>query len=72
MTKRAPVRLNTRVSAEVNDWLDMKSEEMAVSKSALVAFAVEQYKKEVETISAMPALLRKLEEMGIKVGDLRQ
>ncbi|MFZ0445054.1 MAG: hypothetical protein WAM95_10595 [Bacillus sp. (in: firmicutes)] len=72
MSKRQPVRLNTRVSAETNDWLDKKSEEMAVSKSALVAFAVEQYRKEVETIKVYPKLLEQLEQMGIRVGDPRQ
>ena len=70
--KKAPVRLNTRVSADTNDWLDRKSEEMAISKSALVAIAVENYRKEVETISMLPALMKKLEEMGIEVGDPRQ
>lgn len=67
---RSAVRLNTRVSADTNDWLDKKSFEMAISKSALVAVAVENYRKEVETVAALPTLLRKLEEMGIEVGDL--
>ena len=70
--KKAPVRLNTRVSADVNEWLDRKSEEMAISKSALVAVAVENYRKEVETVAALPALLKKLEEMGIEIGNPRQ
>lgn len=62
-----PVRLNTRVSADTNSWLDKKSEEMAISKSALVAIAVENYRKEVETVSTLPVLLKKLEEMGIEL-----
>lgn len=66
MTKR-PVRLNTRVSHDLNDWLDKKSEEMAISKSALVAIAVENYRKEKETVEALPALLKKLEELGIEL-----
>lgn len=58
-----PVRLNTRVSADLNEWLDKKSEEMAISKSALVAIAVENYRKESETIKGFPMLLKKLEEL---------
>lgn len=65
MTNSRPaVRLNTRVSADTNDWLDRKAEEMAISKSALVAIAVENYRKEVETVNALPEILKKLEEMG--------
>lgn len=65
MDLRPPVRLNTRISADTNDWLDRKSKEMAISKSALVALAVENYRKEVETVSNLPALLKKLEDMGL-------
>lgn len=64
-----PVRLNTRVSSRLNDWLDKKSEEMGVSKSALVAMAIENYRMQMETIDVMPNLLKKLEEMGIDVSD---
>jgi len=66
------VRLNTRVSDDTNAWLDKKSEELAISKSALVAMAVENWRKDVEAVTVFPKLLEKLEEMGIKVGDLRQ
>lgn len=62
---RPAVRLNTRVSADTNDWLDKKSEEMALSKSALVSIAIENWRKEVETVSNLPELLRKLEQLGI-------
>lgn len=64
-----PVRLNTRVSSRLNDWLDKKSAEMGVSKSALVAMAIESYRVQMETVDVMPTLLKKLEEMGIGVGD---
>lgn len=64
---KAPVRLNTRVSYKLNEWLDKKSDEMAISKSALVAIACENYRKETETVDALPTLLKKLEEMGIKI-----
>jgi hypothetical protein len=40
---------------------------MAISKSALVAIAVENYRKEVETVNNLPLLLKKLEEMGLEL-----
>lgn len=58
---KSPVRLNTRVSYDTNEWLDQKSEEMAISKSALVAIAVENYRKETDTLSSLPLLLQKLQ-----------
>lgn len=67
MENRTPVRLNVRVSHDLNQWLDKKSEDMAISKSALVALAVENYRKETETIAYLPALMKKLEELGIEV-----
>lgn len=62
-----PVRLNTRVSYELNEWLEKKSEEMAISKSALVAVAVENYRKENITVEVLPDLLKKLKELGIQI-----
>lgn len=69
MMEYKPVRLNTRVSSKLNDWLDKKSAEMGVSKSALVAMAIEHYRMQMETVDVMPSLLKKLEEMGIGVSD---
>lgn len=71
-SSKSPVRLNTRVSADTNAWLDKKSEELAISKSALVAMAVENWRKETETVAALPAMLEKLKKLGIELGDPRQ
>ncbi|GGM43777.1 hypothetical protein GCM10011351_32200 [Paraliobacillus quinghaiensis] len=62
-----PVRLNTRVSDRTNEWLDKRSEEMAISKSALVNVAVENYIKETEVVHGLPELLKRLEQEGIKL-----
>jgi len=70
--EKKPMRLNTKVSFELNEWLDKRSEEVGISKSALVAIAVENYRKETEVITIMPVLLKKLEEIGVNVSDLRQ
>lgn len=65
-------RLNTRVSLKLNDWLDTKSAEMGISKSALVAIAIENYRMQMETVDVMPNLLDKLKEIEIKVNQQRQ
>lgn len=61
------VRINTKISDRANEWLDKKSEEMALSKSALVNIAVENYIKETEMVHGLPKLVRTLEEHGIKM-----
>lgn len=65
-------RINTRISDRVNEWLDKKAEEMAISKSALVAFAIENYMKEEEVVKGLPQVLKELEKVGITIGDPRQ
>lgn len=62
-----PVRINTRISERANDWLDKKSKEMAISKSALVAVAVENYIKETEVVYSMPALVNELRKYGVEI-----
>lgn len=47
------VRLSVRVSKENNDYLDKKSMQTGISKSALVQIAVEQYRQQAEAVSAM-------------------
>lgn len=61
------VRLNTRVSDRLNEWLDKRSEEMGISKSALVAVAVENYMKETEVVQGIPKLIAELEKHGITI-----
>lgn len=67
VNEKEPVRINTRLSYDTNAWLDKKSRELAVSKSALVAMAVENYRKESSTVEMMPLLLEKMKELGVKV-----
>lgn len=64
------IRLNTRVSKIVNDWLDKRSEETGVPKSTLVFLAVEEYKKNTEVIEMMgdmSTVLTKLEDLEQKI-----
>lgn len=67
MADNSPVRINTRISKSTNDWLDQRSIEMAISKSALVAIAVENYIKETEVVSGLPRLLDELKKHGIEI-----
>jgi len=65
--EKKPMRLNTKVSYELNAWLDKKAEEMGISKSALVAVAIENYRKETETVKFLPVLMDELAKLGIDV-----
>lgn len=70
--EKKPMRLNTKVSYELNEWLDKRSEEVGISKSALVAIACENYRKETEAVALMPVLLAKLQELGVDPQQLKQ
>lgn len=62
-------RVNTKISDRANEWLDQKAEEMALTKSALINIAIENYIKEVEVVHGMPKLIKTLEQHGIKIGN---
>lgn len=63
--RRLPVRVNTKISAEANDWLDAQSAETGISKSTLIAIAVDAYRKEQSVITQLlPKLLEQMERMG--------
>lgn len=66
MTDEA-VRVNTRISARANKWLDKKSEEMAISKSALINIAIENYIKETEVVHGLPAVVEELKRLGVDI-----
>lgn len=57
--EQKPVRVNTQISARANEWLDKRSRETAVSKSALINMAIEQYMKESQVLEFMPAFTDK-------------
>lgn len=64
------VRVNTRVSKPVNEWLDKRSEETGVPKSTLIFLAIENYKKEndvMEMMGDMGSIMQKLEELQVAV-----
>ena len=64
------VRVNTRISKVLNDWLDERTNATGVPKSTIVMLALEQYWQEKEvlkTMSDMGTIMRKLEELETKL-----
>lgn len=61
-----PVRINVRVPADINEWLDQESKRTAVPKSSLVYMMIDKYitdKKAVDSMHGMPALFNQLNDM---------
>ena len=58
---RAPKRMNIRLSADLHDWLEKRSQETGIAKSSIIAFAVEDYRKTQDTVSNMPQLASAME-----------
>ena len=46
-------RVNIRVATWVNDWFDNKARESGISKSALMAMALNEYIDQKESLKAM-------------------
>jgi len=57
---KKPVRVGVRIASETNDWLDKKSYEMGVPKSALINFAIENYKMQDTTVNSMPGMIKQM------------
>ena len=68
-------RINTRIGQKQNKWLDRESEETGISKSGLVAMALEQYiqqKDAVEAMSNMHDLYNKLADIENELKHVRE
>lgn len=64
------IRVNSRISYKANEWLDKRSEDTGLSKSALMMLAVENYIQQtqmMETMSDMTAVYNKLNEIEKKL-----
>lgn len=60
------VRVNTRISSKLNEWLDKQSDETGVPKSTIVMLALENYfqqKEAMKSMGDMGDILKKLEEI---------
>lgn len=56
------VRVNTRISAKLNDWLDKQSDETGVPKSTQIMLALENYYQQKEVMANM-GNMQKIMEM---------
>ena len=50
------VRVNTRVSADMNSWLDSETEKTGIPKSTQIMLALENYRREKEGMKAIQAI----------------
>lgn len=60
------VRVNTRLSKKMNDWLDKRSAETGISKSSLIYLALEQYQTQLTAINSMAeieSIIERLDEV---------
>lgn len=57
------VRINTRISKTVNDFLDAKSDESGVPKSTLIYLALEQYMNQQKTLEMLPHMQTWMEQL---------
>lgn len=64
------VRVNTRISKTLNDWLDKQTAETGIPKSTLVMLALENYYREreaMQTVNNLSVVMKKLEELERKL-----
>ena len=60
------VRVNTRISKTLNDWLDEQTEETGVPKSTQVMLALENYRREkitMDKLTDMNLFVQKIQEL---------
>lgn len=57
------VRVNTRISKKLNDWLDEYSQESGVPKSTLIHLALENYVNQKMMLEQMPKMQRMFSTM---------
>lgn len=58
------IRVNTRVSADMNSWLDSETEKTGIPKSTQIMIALEQYKTQKEAMKTMQEILALAKEKG--------
>lgn len=57
------VRVNTRISKEVNEWLDNKSGRTGIPKSTLIYLALEQYIQQQRMAEEMPRMMEMMDQL---------
>lgn len=67
------VRVNTRISTEVNEWLDNESKRSGVPKSTLIFLALESYmtqKIAMRQVNVLAKLVDDIETLKTNISDL--
>ena len=65
-------RVNTRISTEVNEWLDDQSKKTGVPKSAIIHIALENYMQQKRSVSALELSQGTLKELFAKVEQIEK
>jgi len=63
------VRVNTRISSDLNEWLDQQYEKTGIPKSTQVMLALENYRKEkvvIDNMGDFQSIIDKLEKLSLK------
>ena len=66
------VRVNTRISSEVNEFLDERSKKTGVPKSAIIHIALEQYIMQLRSVDALEMSQGTLRELFNKVTQIEE
>lgn len=69
------VRVNTRISLEINEWLDSYSERTGVPKSTLIHMALENYimqKRAIDSLEIATQRLNKLDYVIEKLTNIEE
>lgn len=66
------VRVNSRIGAKQNAWLDKESEETGISKSSLMQMALENYIGQKDAVSAMNNMSAMYEKVTSLESELRE
>lgn len=75
MKKVEMVRVNTRISSTLNEWLDKRSANTGMPKSTIVMLALEEYRKQEEVIESMAdmnSVMEKLQQLERKLPNVEQ
>lgn len=59
------VRVTTRISAEINDWLDDRTNKTGIPKSTLILLALEQYINQHNALNSMKDIEQVLEQLNL-------
>ena len=66
------IRVNTRISTVLNDWLDEESRKTGVPKSAIIHIALENYMQHKRSVSALELSQGTLRELFDKVEQIEK